>query len=263
MHLFGIVGNPVNHSKSPLIHNSWFKNISYDGHYQYIPVGNQEDLSDVLKILPKIGYYGINITVPYKNLAFEILQSEGFTFSTEAQRLRSINTIDFTKKFATNTDPYGFSQTFKAKEEHILVIGGGGVASSVVFACEGANITIANRTISKAEIIAEEFLCDLFTDDLSKINLSNFDVIVNATSLGMKNEELQLNYKTLQKHTTCIDTIYNPKMTPFLTNAQKNGCKIQNGTMMLIHQGAKAFELWTGQKPDIQKARQIMKEFLI
>lgn len=268
MHLFGIVGNPVFHSKSPLIHNAWFKEAQLHGIYQYVPVENQADLPDILKILPKIGYSGINITVPYKNLAFEILKNDGFTIDEEAESLRAVNTVDFTNKYATNTDPYGFWQLFQPKDEHILVVGAGGVASSVVSACSnaniaGANITITNRTLHKAQEIAEAFFCDVFTGDISKLNLANFDVIINATSVGLGGEVLPLNYDSITKNTLCIDTIYNPKITPFLENAQKKGCRVQNGTMMLIHQGAKSFEIWTKTKPNIQKAKQIMKEFIL
>ena len=112
--------------------------------------------------------------------------------------------------------------------------------------------------MEKAETIAEDFMCDLF-----RLDLSGFDAIINATSLGLNSEELPLNYKTLQKHTKCIDTIYNPKLTPFLQIAQKKGCKVENGTIMLIHQGAKSFYYWTGKVPNIQTAKGLMKEFVI
>ena len=264
MLLFGIIGNPVKHSKSPLIHNTWFKENNINASYQYIPVENQADLQSVYEILPKMGYCGINITVPYKNIMFEIVKSTGFEVNHDAEVLQAINTINFEKKQAINTDLYGFSKVFQPKQDdHILVVGAGGVASSVVFACQGANITITNRTPEKAQKIAEEFLCDSYFGDLSKLDLSNFDAIINATSVGLNNEELPLNYKTLQKQTKCVDTIYNPKLTPFLEIAQKKGCKIENGTHMLIHQGAKSFENWTGILPKIESAERLMKEFLL
>lgn len=234
------------------------------GAYQYIPVENQENLAEVLNILPKIGYVGVNVTVPYKNLAFEVIKELGFEISEDAQILGAVNTINFKEKTATNTDPYGFSKIFKPHEDnHILIIGAGGVASSVALACDGSNITITNRTPEKAENIAEKFMCDIYHGELSKLDLSNFDAIINATSLGMNGEILPLNYKTLQKNTICIDTIYNPITTPFLIHSKEKGCKIINGAMMLIHQGAKSFEKWTGITPNIQTAQKLMKEFII
>ena len=263
MKLFGILGNPVKHSKSPLIHNAWLKENNIDGKYQYILVEKQEELKSTFKSLAQKGFTGVNITVPYKSVSFEVLQNEGFAISSIAQELKAVNTVNLVKKTATNTDPHGFKQTFQAKDEHILIIGAGGVASSIVKACEGGNITIANRTVTKAQTLAEQFFCDLFNGEISKLNLSNFNVIINATSLGMNSEELPLNYKSLQKQTLCIDSIYNPKMTPFLKTAQKKGCKIKNGTPMLIGQAVKSFQNWTGILPNQKTAERIMREFIL
>ncbi|MDA0617334.1 MAG: shikimate dehydrogenase [Proteobacteria bacterium] len=264
MYRLGIIGYPVKHSKSPLIHNAWLKENNFEGSYELIPVENQEELPAVFQQLKTEGFTGVNITVPYKNAMFEITQSAGYTISHDAETLKAVNTINFLKEEAFNTDSFGFSKLYQPKpDDLILIIGAGGVASSVVLSCQGANITITNRTMEKAEAIAEEFMCDLFRGDLTKLDLSGFDVIINATSLGLNSEELPLNYKTLQKHTKCIDTIYNPKLTPFLQVAQKKGCKVENGTMMLINQGAKSFYYWTGKVPNIQTAKGLMKEFVI
>lgn len=260
MLFFGVIGCPVKHSKSPLIHNAWLKANNIEGVYQLIEVENQEDLQEIFNTLPKMGYRGINVTVPYKNIILEIAKNAGFEIHPDAQTLQAVNTINFQKKQALNTDPYGFSKIFTPKEDdQILVVGAGGAASSVVMACQGANITITNRTHHKAEKIAEEFMCDIYNGELSKLDLANFDVIINATSLGLNGEELPLNYKTLQKQTKCIDIIYNPKVTPFLDISHKKGCKIENGAMMLVHQGAKSFHNWNGILPDTQS---VNKSFL-
>lgn len=260
----GIIGYPVKHSKSPLIHNAWLKENNLEGVYELIPVENQEELPAVLEKLKKEGYTGVNVTVPYKTAMYEIAQNTGYTISHDAETLKAINTINFTKEEAYNTDAIGFSKLYQPKaDDLVLVIGAGGAAASVVLACQGANITITNRTPEKAEALAEEFMCDLYRGELPKLDLSGFDVIINATSLGLNGEELPLNYKTLQRTAKCIDTIYNPKLTPFLQTAQKKGCKVENGTMMLIAQGAKSFQYWTGKVPNVQTAKNLLKEFLL
>jgi len=265
---FGVLGFPVKHSLSPLIHNAWFKEKNIHARYELLECEKQENLQNFFEDLQAKGFSGINITLPYKNAMFEIVKNNDFDISYDAELLKSVNTVDFTKKFATNTDVYGFWQICKVHEDdHVLVLGGGGVASSVVMACQKsnahANITIANRTVEKAQAIAENLMCDLYCGEVSKLDLSNFEIIINATSLGLNGEDLPLNYKTLAKTTKCFDTIYSPKITPFLENAKKRGCEIQNGAMMLVHQAEKAFELWTNSKPNLDLGRKIMREYLI
>lgn len=261
---FGILGNPVKHSKSPLIHNAWLKKSGVNGNYDYILVENQEDLAKVFNELQSKDFTGVNVTVPYKNEILTIAQNAGFRITREVEEIGAANTINFKTKEVINTDSYGFSKIYSPNEgDHILVIGAGGVAPAIIYSCKKANITITNRTIAKAEELAERFMCDLYAGELSKLDLSNFDAIINATSLGLNNEDIPLNYKTLQKYTICVDTIYNPRATPFLQNAQKKGCKVQNGTMMLIHQGAKSFQNWTGLMPNIQTAENLLKDFLL
>ena len=264
MIVLGIVGYPVKHSLSPLIHNAWLKEKGIEGVYQYIPAEKQENLERVFEILPSMGYVGVNITLPYKTFAFEIAAKYGFEILGDALETGSINTINFVKKRVLNTDVYGFKQMCKTgKDSQVLVIGAGGVAPSVIHALQGSNITITNRTRQKAEFLAEKFMCDLYCGELLKLDLSNFDIIINTTSLGINNEELPLNYKTLQSRTKCVDLIYRPKVTPFLDRAKKRGCKIENGANMLIWQAFKAFEDWTGLQPNIATAKNIMRDFII
>lgn len=264
MIVLGVIGYPIKHSLSPLIHNAWLKESGIDGVYQYIPVENQENLEKVFEILPSMGYLGINVTLPYKTAVFEIAQKHGFEISNDALETGSVNTINFAKKRALNTDIYGFKQMCKASEDtQVLVIGAGGVASSVIYALQGSNITITNRTQEKAGMLAEKFMCDVYHGELSKLDLTNFDIVINTTSLGIKGEVIHLNYKTLQNYTKCFDLIYKPKVTPFLDRAKKQGCKVENGAIMLIEQAAKAFEDWTNIKPHIGIAKNVMRDFII
>jgi shikimate dehydrogenase len=265
---FGIVGFPVKHSLSPLIHNQWLMENNIQAKYQLLPCENSDDLESFLLNLKNEGFVGVNVTLPYKNLAFEIVKKFGFEISPEAEVLGAVNTIDFVKNSATNTDVYGFEKICKIyDDDHVLVIGGGGVASSVVMACQNvnmnANVTIANRTVKKAEVIAENLMCDLYSGEISKIDLANFDIVINATSLGLNGEDLPVNYKKLGKSIRCFDTIYSPKFTPFLENAKKRGCYVQNGAMMLVHQAEKSFKFWTDKPANVDLARKIMKDFLI
>lgn len=264
---FGVLGFPVKHSLSPSIHNLWFKENNIQAQYHLLECEKIEDLENFIASLEEKNFAGINVTLPYKNAMFEILKNKGFEISENAELLKSVNTVDFRQKIATNTDIHGFLQICKVYEDdHVLVIGGGGVASSVIAACQisnpHANITITNRTIEKAQAISENLMCDLYLGDLSKLDLSNFEIIINATSLGLNGEILPLHYNTLRKSTKCYDTIYYPKITPFLESAKSRGCQIQNGVMMLVHQAAKAFELWHDVKPSIDLGKKVMKDFL-
>lgn len=264
MILLGVIGNPVQHSMSPLIHGAWLKENAIVGQYNLTEVENQGNLEQEFLSLQEKGYTGINVTLPYKFEMFTIAQKHGFEFSYEALEVGAVNTINFKKKQALNTDVYGIRQMVKIKEDsQILVIGAGGAVPAILYALQGANITIANRTAAKAQALAEKFWCDCFTGDLQKLNLSEFDVIINATSLGLNSEKLELNYKTLRKQTKCMDIIYKPKITPFLQEAKAKGCEITNGTTMLIFQAQKAFENWTGIKPKPETAKKAMREFVL
>jgi shikimate dehydrogenase len=264
MVILGVLGNPVKHSLSPLIHNAWLKENAIDGLYQTILVEKQENLEEVFLSLPKNGYAGINVTVPYKVAVLEIAKKHGFDISPVAEEIGAVNTVNFLQKTATNTDAYGFGQMVKIQNDcQALVIGAGGASPAVIYSLYGANITIANRTPEKAEILADKFMCDLYRGDLEKLDLSHFDIIVNTTSLGLNGEDLPLNYKTLKKSTKCVDIIYNPKMTPFLTKAKQRGCEIANGSNMLIFQAVKAFENWFNIKPKPETAKKIMRDFIL
>lgn len=262
--LLGVVGNPVKHSMSPLIHNAWLKENAIDGEYGLVCVENQEKLEEEFLSLEKQGYTGINVTLPYKNEIFKIAQKHGFEISPEALEMEAVNTINFKTKEALNTDVYGIRQMLKVKEDtQMLIIGAGGAAAAVVYAFSGANITIANRTPEKAQALAEKFWCDCYTGDLQKLHLGDFDIIVNATSLGLNGEDLPLNYNTLRRQTKCVDLIYNPKMTPFLEQAKKRGCEIINGFAMLIGQAQRAFKNWTNVNPRPETAKKIMRDFIL
>ncbi len=265
---FGVLGFPVKHSLSPSIHNLWFKENNIQAQYHLLECEKIEDLEGFVSDLEQKNFAGINVTLPYKNAMFDIVKTRGFEISETAELLGSVNTVDFRQKLATNTDVHGFLQMCKVYEDdHVLVIGGGGVASSAIAACQisnpHANITITNRTIEKAQSISENLMCDLYLGEISKLDLSHFEIIINATSLGLNGENLPLNYSTLRKSTKCFDTIYSPKITPFLESARSRGCQIQNGAMMLVHQAAKSFELWHGISPSIDLGKKAMKEFLM
>jgi shikimate dehydrogenase len=264
MVVLGVIGNPVKHSLSPLIHSAWLKENAIDGQYNLVCIENQEKLEEEFLKLQSDGYLGVNVTLPYKTEIFKIAQKHGFEILGDALEIGAVNTVNFAKKQALNTDVYGIKQMLKIKEDcQVLVVGAGGASFAVVKGLEGANVTITNRTPEKAQFLAEKFWCDCFTGNLQKLDLSNFDLIINTTSLGLNGEDLQLNYKSLKKHTKCVDIIYNPKMTPFLTQGKAKGCEIANGSMMLIYQAQKAFESWFNVKPKIETARKVMREFIL
>jgi len=248
-----VIGNPIEHSLSPQLHNHWIKIHKINAAYAKKKI-NEDGLKDLICDVKDKKINGINVTVPFKKQVIPFLDK----LSDEAKKTQSVNTIylEENKTVGHNTDIEGFMQSIKCakydvKGKNILVLGAGGVAPSIILALEtmqANNITISNRTREKAENLKEKF-------NNIKIaswgDIPDFDMIINATSIGLNKEEsINLNFSKM-KNKFFYDVIYNPRETDFLKNGKKFGNKTLNGKMMFIYQAFCAFKIWHQISPEI------------
>ena len=269
MNNYFVIGNPISHSLSPLIHNHWFRKYRVDSNYEKRKL-NEDDLKGFIEEVrraPQIN--GANVTVPFKKKIIPLLDE----LTEISQRTLSVNTIykEKGKLIGHNTDAMAFGQTlvdlkFLRDEKDIaitdqplrsLIIGAGGVTSSVIWAMGNLNSNkestsyIMNRTKKNAE----NLIYNGMTENYSKSKVldwgdipKNLDIIINTTSIGLtKDEKLKLDFSSYNglKNTLFYDLIYNPKETNFLADAKKRGNKVMNGKMMFILQAKLAFYYWT------------------
>ena len=253
MKKYFVIGNPINHSLSPKLHNHWLKENKIDAVYEKIKI-DENDLKNVIAKCKEKKINGINVTVPFKKKVIPYLDE----LSVEAEQTQSVNTIVFKEGglIGHNTDIVGFEKGIKAlnfnmKDKKILILGAGGVVPSLVFALKKMNvseISISNRTKQRAENLK-----NLFKNlkILEWGNMSDFDVVINATSLGLNNEKINLNFSKAGKNKLFYDVIYNPTETNFLKEGKELGNKTENGSKMFIYQASEAFKLWHGIEPKV------------
>ena len=251
-----VIGNPITHSLSPELHNYWIKENGINGIYNKEKL-NVEDLKEFFLKIKNKEINGANITVPFKRDVIAYLDQ----LSLEAEKTQSVNTVYLKKDKITghNTDIDGFELAIKdanydIKGKKVLILGAGGVVPSVIFALykmRVLSVTISNRTKSKAENLKSLF------NDLKIVDwgeASNFDMIINATSIGLKKEDkLDLDLSKFKNSEFFYDVIYNPKETNFLKDGKKLGKKTENGKKMFIYQASKAFKIWHGIEPKVNE----------
>ena len=251
-----VIGNPIEHSLSPKLHNYWIKKNNIEAVYDKKQI-NESDIKFVIDEIKNEKINGINITVPFKKLVIPFMDE----LSSEANESQSVNTIYFQsgKVIGHNTDISGFELGIKyskydVKNKIVFILGAGGVVSSIIIALKkmgAAKIIISNRTKTKAEDLKKIFN-ELEIIDWGKT--PNFDMIINATSIGLKNEEgINLDYASVGHNKFFYDLIYNPKETIFLKRAKLFGNKAENGKMMFIYQAHQAFTVWHKLMPDINE----------
>ena len=256
MKKFLVIGNPIEHSLSPKLHNYWIKKNNIKAIYekQKLDKNNLENL--ILKVKEK-KINGINVTIPFKKAVIPFLDK----LTLEAQKTQSVNTIylDNNQVVGHNTDIGGFEISiqklnFDLSNKKVLILGAGGVVPSIIFALikmKVSKIILSNRTKEKAENLKKIF------NNLNVIKwgeIPNFDVIINATSLGLKKEdEINLDLSLSGKNKLFYDVIYNPKETSFLKTGKNLGNVAINGKLMFIYQAFLAFNIWHGLKPDINE----------
>ena len=256
MKKYFVIGNPIDHSLSPLLHNYWIQHNNIEAVYDKKKI-EDEDLKNLILEIKEKRVSGINITVPFKKKIIPYLEK----LSPEANSTQSVNTIFLDKEqvIGHNTDIFGFESGIKETKfnllnKEILILGAGGVVSSIIFALKKlkvSKITVSNRTRDKAENLKNLF------KDIDVVNwgdMPNFDMIINATSIGLNNkDEMNLDFSKLSKNKFFYDLIYNHNETKFLKKGKSLGNITENGKMMFIHQASAAFKLWHGVWPEIDE----------
>ena len=259
---FGIIGNPIKHSLSPVLHNYWFEKYNIDANYSLIDARNENELINVVKKIRNKELSGINITLPYKQKIVSLVDA----LVNDAEITSSVNTIYLDKKekvIGENTDVFGLQAAYlkeldDASMKKTLIIGAGGVSPSVILSLQKSGvheISITNRTSEKCIFLKNKFKrLNILDWSVLEEELKNFDIIINATSLGLKGgKDFDFNFDKIKTDLIYIDTIYNPLETKTLKYLKKMDIKVFNGLNMFIYQGQKAFYLWNKINPEIDE----------
>ena len=256
MKKFLVIGNPIEHSLSPMLHNYWINENNINALYEKHKL-DENDLRDLFFQVKEKKIDGINVTVPFKKAVIPFLDQ----LTNEAVKTQSVNTIYLheNKLMGHNTDIIGFKKSIKnfkydINNKEVFILGAGGVVPSIIFALTQmgvSKIIVSNRSKEKADNLKSLF------QNIEILNwgeIPNFDMIVNATSVGLKKEDnINLDLSSVGKDKFFYDVIYNPKETNFLKTGKNGGNITLNGKMMFIYQALSAFKIWHGIEPDINK----------
>jgi shikimate dehydrogenase len=256
MKKFLVIGNPIEHSLSPKLHNYWIKNNNINAVYEKQKL-IENDLERIISQVREKKINGINVTVPFKKAVISYLDE----LTVEANKTQSVNTIYLknNKLVGDNTDIIGFQKSVKdfkydLNNKEVFILGAGGVVPSIIFALikmKVSKIIISNRTREKADVLKKSFK-NIEIVDWGKA--PNFDMIINATSLGLKKEDrINVDFLSTIKNKFFYDVIYNPQETNFLKVGKELGNRTLNGKMMFIYQALSAFYLWHRLKPDVNE----------
>ena len=267
MNKYLVIGNPIDHSLSPTIHNYWIKKNNIKAIYDKERL-NSDDLKNLIIKIKERNISGVNVTVPFKKEVIPYLDK----LTSGAEVTQSVNTILLTndsKIVGYNTDIGGFENAIKYTKydisgKKILILGSGGVTPSIILALYNMNvssITLTNRTKAKAEQLQ-----NFYNNNTKKKNgwndikvvdwgeVPEFDMIINATSVGLNTDDnLDLDFSKIGKNKFFYDVIYNPKETNFLKKGKDLGNKTENGKKMFIFQAAEAFKIWHNIQPEINE----------
>lgn len=258
----GVIGWPISHSRSPLIHNHWLRALDMAGDYTLVPIDPQTNFRHALQALADNGYCGANVTLPHKENAFAAMD----TVSVTAKKLGAVNTISFKdgKMFGDNTDGGGYLASLdEAAPAHdwrarpALVIGAGGAARAICVALAAAGvpqIRLVNRTRARADALVSLAPKIIETDDWAHRAgaAKGCGLVVNTTGLGMTHQPaLDMSLEHVDDDALVSDIVYTPLQTELMRAAQTRGLAAVGGLGMLIHQAALAFEIWFGQTPPI------------
>ncbi len=259
---FGIIGNPIKHSLSPLLHNYWFKKYSIDANYTIIEVKSDNELPEIIKRIKNEEISGLNVTLPYKQKIVPHLD----LLVNDAEITSSVNTVFLDKQNSTigeNTDVFGLQAAYlkevdKVSKKKTLIIGAGGVSPSVILSLQKSGvkeISITNRTREKCIFLKKKYKeLNIIEWGNLRDEIKNFDIIINATSLGLKGgKDFDFDFDSIKNNLIYIDTIYNPLETKTLKYLKKMDIKVFNGLFMFVYQGQKAFYLWNKINPEIDE----------
>ena len=251
MKKYYVIGNPIEHSLSPELHNFWIKKNNINAVYEKIKL-EESELKNFIDKIRNDEIHGINVTVPFKNKVIKYLDK----LSLEVETTESVNTIYKSGKdiIGHNTDVAGFELGLRHSKINVLhksifILGAGGVVPSIIYSLLSMGckkIFLSNRTIEKTENIKKKFP---EIEVLKWGEMPDFDIAINATSVGLKGDSLDLSLNVRDK--IFYDVIYNPKQTPFLKKAKDNGNKTENGKLMFIYQANQSFSIWNNVIPKI------------
>jgi shikimate dehydrogenase len=269
----GVFGSPISHTASPAMHNAAFHALGMNWVYLAFHVEPQ-NLRSALLGARDMGIVGINLTVPHKVLALDIVDD----VDDAARRLGAVNTVHIKdgKLYGHNTDGYGIIRALagdfnlSVKGKRVLVLGAGGAGRAVAVQCgleHAGRVTIANRTRSKADDVIKELAALKIeaksvplTHAAVEKELQTADLVINATSVGLKKgETLGFDARMFSPRLFVYDTIYRPAQTELLEVAGAAGAKVANGLSMLLHQGERAFEIWTDQKAPLAVMKRALR----
>ncbi|MEG0258601.1 MAG: shikimate dehydrogenase [Lysinibacillus sp.] len=269
---FAVIGEPIEHSKSPAMHNAWFEALNIDA--TYIPVHvTPEALPAAVEGFKTLGASGWNVTIPHKSAIIPYLDE----LDELAEKMGAVNTVVRTKNGKLkgfNTDGVGFVRSLEEavgkahKDKPVLLIGAGGAARGIAFAMQQqgyTNLTIANRTVANAQAIVQEMGTGrAISLSEAEEHLNEFGILVQMTSAGLSTGHFSMPFSLdrLAKGAIVADIVYNPLMTPFLLAAEEKGAQIVTGLGMFVHQGAIAFEHWLGEYPNTNSMTAHLKEQL-
>lgn len=272
---FAVIGHPIGHTLSPVMHNASMEALGFDGIYLALDI-HPDELMEVLPAMAKMGFAGVNLTVPHKEIAFRGLEQ----LDESAKLLGAANTVQFTKDgmVGHNTDGYGFlmalEEAFGKRVEgdavFVLGCGGAGRAVALMAAKECAKSLVladidaerVQRLEDEIKALAPEVTITPALDDASKIELCRgCDLVVQASPVGMKRDDPSLlPPEAFRAGQRAFDLIYMYPETAILTTARESGAQIANGLGMLLHQGARAFEIWTGVQPSVPAMRKALED---
>ncbi|MFT6450607.1 MAG: shikimate dehydrogenase [Halocynthiibacter sp.] len=268
--LAGVIGAPIGHSKSPALHNYWLKRYGIRGYYIPMEV-SQDNLRDVIRALPKMGFVGLNVTIPHKEHVLDMAD----LVTDRAALIGAANTLIFRKDgkiHADNTDGYGFVENLRKgapdwdpRSGPAAVIGAGGAARAVLASLIDVGVPevrLSNRTRARADALRSEFGAKIKIYEWVQAGnmLEGAATVINASSLGMQGKpDLRVPLDGLSSKAVVTDLVYAPLETDLLARARQLGCTTVDGLGMLIYQAAPAFERWFGQRPDVdEETRQVV-----
>jgi shikimate dehydrogenase len=255
-----VIGFPIGHSRSPLIHGHWLKSYGLNGSYRSIEVA-PEYFPDFVKGIRQSGFVGGNVTIPHKEAAFGLVYKR----DAAAEEIGAVNTLWFEEGqlWGGNTDAYGFAANLDAssagwdKGRSALVLGAGGASRAIVYALKQRGFTevrIVNRTLDRAQELAYHFGPGISAHVWPAVSelVQDADFVVNTTSLGMEGkDELEIDLTDARRDALVTDIVYVPLETPLLRAARARGLKTVDGLGMLLHQAAPGFERWFGRRPEV------------
>lgn len=257
----GLIGWPVEHSLSPIMHNAAFRALDMDWQYDAMAIP-PNIVNQGIREPMRHGYIGLNVTLPHKQKAMRVIRPDEV-----ARAVGAINTIDFRNMTGTNTDVDGFMDDLAVNQvdvrgANVVVLGAGGAARAAVYGLwrDGAKVYVVNRTMEKAQKMVADLSISAGLNDVNVITLDeaaerSLDLIVNATPVGMWPEvdaTPWIDGVPFPKGITVYDMIYRPQKTLLMQQAEANGGRAIGGLGMLVRQGARSFEIWTGVEPPVE-----------